>query len=280
LINEDYPWLLEVKEALDKTQSITTCVILAETYAVREDGRPYQASEVSHALKSDTSKIRLAPFDIVSVNGKTANNSYIWRLQELDNWFKDCKLVHIPPYLQAKTLVDVEDFWNYWITSKGYEGLFARDSHQDLWKVKPAFDVDAVIIGLNRRSRWDKGEVTSIKVALIASDGNYVEIGDVASGIDQELRKVLMGLLQYKQGQDLNWGRDECWIQITPFVIVQVQATETFQAKKPVYKREGDRLKEIGFKDAHSLRHPRLIRFRKDKKATVEDIGYERQLPA
>ena len=68
------------------------------------------------------------------------------------------------------------------------------------------------------------------------------------------------------------------WVQITLFLIVEVEAMETFRCQKPVYALEGGLLKQVAEKDAVSLRHPRLIRFRADKHAAVEDIGYNRQL--
>ena len=70
----------------------------------------------------------------------------------------------------------------------------------------------------------------------------------------------------------------DIWVQITLFLIVEVEAMETFRCRKPVYALEGILLRQVAERDAISLRHPRLIRFRADKTATVEDIGYERQL--
>ncbi|MCJ7631030.1 hypothetical protein MUP77_01320 [Candidatus Bathyarchaeota archaeon] len=275
LRDEAYPWLREVKERLDEIPAINSAVILGETYA-KEGDRMLRLPDVVHLIKAEPEKIRLAVFDIVSVNGKTANNSYLWRLQELDDWFKGCSLIHIPPYILPKCYADIEDFWKTWVENLGYEGIFARDSHQDLWKLKPFIDLDAVIIGLNIRPRWEWGEVTSIKIALLDKDGTFIEVGDVASGIDVDLRKTLFTLMQFKQAT-IQVGQEE-WVQITPDIVVQVQAMETFNAQKPRYRLNGGKLEQIGFADARSLRHPRLIRFRADKKAVYEDVGYQRQL--
>jgi len=268
--DESCPWLKELKDALDKQTGINSAVVLAETYGVDGD-RMLKLPEVVHALCTDYSKIRLGVFDINSVNGKTMNNSYPWRLSEAETWFKDCTLVHILPYINPQSYRDIQEFWDKWVVSCQYAGLFARGSHQDLWKLKPHFSIDCVIIGMNKRPQWGKEQVTCMKVALMDNDGAFIEVGDVASGIDHQLRHYLYDEVPPKYRQ---WEYDT-WVQITPFLIVEVEAMETFRCQKPVYTLvDTNILKQVATKDAVSLRHPRLIRFRADKHATMEDIGY------
>jgi ATP-dependent DNA ligase len=271
---ESSPWLRELREALDR-QPVQEAVILAETYGV-EDGKMMKLPDTVHHLKNgDPRKIRLGAFDLISVNGRTANQSYLWRLQELETWLRDCKLVHVMPYIAPKGVEEIRQLWDEWITKRRYEGLFARDDRQNLYKVKEHLTIDAVVIGLNKRGAWERGEATSLKLALIDGDGSYVEIGDVASGIDHQLRKALFSQLKPYVRREF-----KDWTQVEPFIVVEVEATETFRAVKPTYRLlEGGSLEETGEREAHSLRHPRLTRFRSDKKATIEDAGYERQLP-
>jgi len=281
---ESFPWLRELREALDR-QPVNEAVLLAETYAAEMSmdvtskipAHVLKLPEVMHHLKNgngDQSKIRLGLFDLASVNGKTANSSFDWRLQELESWVKDCALVHVLPYVQPGSRDEVRFFWEWWVVRLGYEGLFARDDQQNLYKVKKKLTLDAVIIGLNRTERWAKEEVTSFKIALLDKDGIFIEVGDVASGIDRQLRKAL-----YRQLVPHSTSDHDEWVEVRPFVVVEVEATETFRQVKPRYSLEEGRLKQVGTVEAHSLRHPRLVRFRGDKTVVVEDIGYERQLP-
>jgi len=268
------PWLREVKEALDK-QPIREAVLLAETYAVEGD-RMLKLPDLIHHLKNgDQSKIRLGVFDLQSVNGKVANQNYLWRLQEAESWLKGCRLVHVVPYLKPKSHDEIRAFWHFWVEQRGYEGLFARDDRQDLFKVKKTLSIDAVIIGYSKVGRgWAKGLITSLRVAALTADGSFVEVGDVASGIDSQLSQILFQkLIAYRKAEY------ETWDQVEPFIVVEVEATETFQAVKPVYALKDGVLEKTGEREAHSLRHPRLIRFRGDKKPVVDDIGYERQFP-
>lgn len=269
---ESFPWLKELREALDK-QPINEAVILGETYAA-EGERMLKLPDAMHHLKNgDQNKIRLGLFDLASVNGRTANSSFAWRLQELESWVKGCQRVHVLPYIQPGSRDEIATFWVWWIERQGWEGVFARDDRQNLYKVKKKLSIDAVIIGLNKRGRWSQGEVTSFKVALMDKDGGLIEVGDVASGIDHDLRRAFYTLLmQHKVAE-----RDT-WVEIKPFVIVEVEATETFRQVKNRYVLEDGHLNYKELVEAHSLRHPRFIRFRSDKKACVDDIPYERQL--
>jgi len=274
MYGESCPWLKELKEALDK-QPVQEAVLLAETYAVEGD-RMLKLPDLIHHLKNgDQTKIRLGVFDLASVNGKTVNQSYLWRLQEAETWLKGCQQVHVVPYIQPRSRDEIRAFWNYWVEQRRYEGLFARDDRQDLYKVKPYLDIDAVIIGLNKTPSFPNREVTSFKIALRDNDGKFIQVGDVASGIDHQLRRAL-----YEQLMPYKRQEYDAWVQIEPFLVVQVQATDTFQAYQPSYVLLQDGSLEYAVnKEAFSLRHPRFVRFRGDKKPTVEDIGYDRQLP-
>jgi len=278
---ESFPWPKELREALDR-QPINSCILLAETYGCEVDPssptaiRMLKLPETMHHLKGgDQAKIHLGLFDLAAVNGKTANQSYIWRLQELESWVQGCLQVGVLPYIQPRSREEIRAFWDWWVERLGWEGLFARDDQQNLYKVKKHLTIDAVIIGLNKRGRWQYGEVTCFKIALMDNHFSFIEVGDVASGIDHDLRKALYTLLMQHRTAE-----HDTWVEIKPFVIVEVEATETFRQVKPRYVLEGGHLNYKDTVEAHSLRHPRFIRFRSDKQACVDDVGYERQLPS
>jgi len=56
---------------------------------------------------------------------------------------------------------------------------------------------------------------------LLDKDGSFVEVGDVASGIDVQLRKYLYDevLPKYRQREY------DVWVQVTLFLIVEVEAS-------------------------------------------------------
>jgi ATP-dependent DNA ligase len=105
------------------------------------------------------------------------------------------------------------------------------------------------------------------------AEGNFVEIGDCAYGIDWELRTRLWELMDYKTGED----DQAVWVK--PMVVCTVQYTDLFKGRNKVYSYdEKQGYQHIGTTELARLRSPRLMDFRSDKRVTPEDLRVE-QLP-
>jgi len=267
------PALNEFTDAMRKT-SLERVEMLCELYAV-EDGRPLKLPDFLHIIKGggDLSKIRIGIFDLLTVNGQAVRENYVWKVGEVERWLNGCNLCHVLPHIQPATTQDVENFWNYHVGELGYEGLVAR-SNDEIWKVKPISELDAVIVALNKRELFFDKQVTSFRVALMDEDGFFVEIGDVASGINHDLRGALWKLMDFKVGED------ERMVWVKPLVVCTVQYTDIFRnsRNKMYLYREGEGYTEIGTTQLARLRHPRLIAFRPDKQVTPTDLRTE-QIP-
>jgi len=217
-------------------------------------------------------KIHIGVFDLLTVNGKPVRQNYAWKLEEVGVWLENCKLCHVLPYIKPTAIQDIERFWIQRVEKEGYEGLVAR-SNNELYKIKPVSEVDAVIIAINKRELFHSSQVTSIKIALMNAEGNFVEIGDCASGIDWELRTRLWELMDYKTGED----DQAVWVK--PKVVCTVQYTDLFKGRNMVYSYdEKQGYQHIGTTELARLRSPRLMDFRSDKRVTPEDLRVE-QLP-
>jgi len=89
----------------------------------------------------------------------------------------------------------------------------------------------------------------------------------VASGIDLKLRRELYRLI------DLKVQEDSKTIYIKPLIVAKIVYQETYEADRPLLKWDGSKYSSVGSTRFLSLRSPRLVDFRKDKKPTPEDIG-------
>ena len=264
----DLPCIRELQEALyDK--NLQSVELLMELYAVEGD-KMLKLPQYIHEVKTgDKNKVRCGVFDLISVNGNAVTDNYAWKLEEIEHLLKGCELCYALPHTTPKTLEDIEQFWNTWVEGKGYEGLFVR-SDGTLYKVKKHASVDAVVIGINKRPKLVEGLVTSLKLALMNDEGMFIELGDVASGIDHTLRRKLYPLIEaYSIGED----SDTHFIK--PMLVVEVEFTETFNKDKRVFKVEDGELWTRGTKPFYSLRHPRLLRFRTDKTVNPTDLRLE-----
>lgn len=277
----ELPALKELKQALEQL-SISRAELLAELYA-KEDEKPLKLPDFIHHVKSGNpellNKIHIGVWDILTIDGKPVKENYLWKYDEASSWFKNCKLVGVLPYHQPKNHAEIKTFWDVYVAKHGYEGLVIRNN-SDIFKLKQKGDIDAVVIAINKKSGYGKNlnlfqqqMVTSLHLAIMDEQGNYIEIGDCASGINHQLRKALWKLINYKIAED----SQHVWIK--PFLICQIEYTELFPSKNKIYTYTPENgYTQKGETNLIRLRHPRLICFRTDKQPTPQDIG-KQQIP-
>jgi len=269
---QDFPALNQFVEAMNKTE-VTHAELLCELYA-EEDGKPTNLPTFIRYIKAknrDLDKIHIGIWDLIKINGYTPEQSFAWKLEEIEKWLKGCTLVNVVPHIKPHSIEDVKAFWRTAVEEKGYEGLVIRNG--DIYKIKPCLEVDAVIIGINKKSGYGKDlevmqrrEARSVKLALMQPDGTFIELSDCASGINEELGKALFKLTDHKIGED------DRTIYVKPIVVCTIQYTDTFLKDRTVLKYEQEKYTEAGTKPFVSLRHPRLLRFRPDKTVNPQDL--------
>ncbi|NVM57967.1 MAG: hypothetical protein HWN51_07605, partial [Desulfobacterales bacterium] len=239
-----------------------------ELYAVEEDGTPAKLPTFIHVAKgrgTDHTRIRIGVWDLLRVNGEPVETGFGRRMDEVSEWLKGCEYCRALPYIEPENTSEIREFWKRLVEEGGYEGVVARVGGE-IYKVKPSRDVDAVIIGLNKRELFKAEQITSLKLALMDEDGSFVVLGDVASGIDHDLREFLWRLMDYRVDED-----DEC-VYIKPLIIATVEYTETFDSVSEILRFEDGQYLKEGETAFYSLRHPRLIGFRSDKTVNPRDL--------
>jgi len=273
----DLPALREVEGALGEL--VKEAELLIELYAI--DGKPLKLPQFLHYIKSGDpnllTKVHIGVWDILSINGNTIKNNYLWKYDEASMWFSNCSMVRVLPYIKVEKHADIQRFWNKYVAELGYEGLVFR-TNGEIYKMKPKGEIDAVIVAINKKNSYGKatlfkdGLVTSLHLAVMDDDGRFIEIGDCASGINNQLRTALWKLMEFKVSEDEN----KVWIK--PFVVCTIEYTDIFESENTIYMHDGKSYIEQGKTKLIRLRHPRLIKFRADKKATPNDIGLN-QIP-
>lgn len=264
----NFPAVNELCEAL-KIRGLMDVVLLAELYAV-EDGKPLTLPKFLSRAKGKNQlpeSMRLGVFDLVSMNGDTVKEDYGWKMDEVSEWLEGCQYCHVLPYIKAQNRLQVREFWKEHVEGLGFEGLVARSGDGKIWKVKPSADVDVVIIGLNKTQLFEQQKITSLKTALMEEDGTLIELTDVSSGIDHDLRTFLWRLMKYKVGED---GRT---VYIKPMVVCTVEYQETFEESlKRRWRFDGEQYIKEEKRKLVSLRFPRLVGFRDDKTVNPTDL--------
>jgi len=278
-LRKDFPALNQLITALQE-QPIQKAQFLCELYA-KEGDHPLKLPQFIHYIKSQNpalhEKIHIGIWDWIRTDGTQVKQTAEWKYAELEQIFRNCSLVEVLPNLKPKTLVDVKTFWQIYVEKLGYEGLVIRHNNS-VAKLKPKGELDAVVIAINKKSGYGKAnlfkqqQVTSLHFALMTPTGDFVEIGDCASGIDHQLRRTLWKLLDYKIAEDT----ERVWLP--PRIIANIEYTDLFKSQNKVYQLtpQGYTLKKTI--SLVRLRHPRLIAFRPDKKVTPQDLSIQ-QIP-
>lgn len=281
----DFPALNEVVEALDRTD-LKEVEMLVELFAVDDQGRPLILPDFIHAAKGKDLELRkrihIGVWDLVSVNGKPVRQDYKWKLEELKSWLRTesgCRLerAYVLPHHVKPSRKDIRDFWDLWVRIAGYEGVVARDG-SDIYKIKPIRDVDAVIIALNKvdssgklTKRWVEKKVSTVRVALMDKDGRFVELGDCTIA-NPNAQSALWNLHEYKVSE----GSQRVYVK--PLVVIQIQYTSAFEGslcRNWQFNWTSGGYVACGSRKFYKLRHPRFLRFRRDKQVCPEDLRLE-----
>jgi len=271
-LRSDFPALNEFNEAMKRTQ-VKELVVLCELYAV--DGEKLlKLPQFIHCIKNqnkDLEKVRIGVWDLVSVDGKEVTENYAWRLEEVSKWLNGCTMVKVLPFILPKTLKEIEEFWRHYVEELKYEGIVVRNNNE-IFKLKTEGELDAVIIAINKERLFAEQKVTSVKLALMESDGTFVELCDCSSGIDVPLRSALWQLMEYKVEED----EKRVWVK--PMVVVQIAYTDTFESANRRMGFNGQKYIEVGTMPLVTLKSPRLAHIRSDKEVTPKDLALE-QIP-
>lgn len=270
---EDLPALKELHAQFLKYPYLQECELLAEMYAVDENGKALTLPNFIHYLKGNDKslhdRIHLGLFDFIFFKSDTVgrvvreNTNSILRFKMLEGY--NGKLCHVLEWIEPKTWIEVEQYWSKKVDDEKWEGLVIR-TNGDTWKAKPNRDVDAVVIGINKNNKgFDKRLAKSLKVALMRDDGNFVELGDATVPSNAEASE-LFALTRVKVSEDTNT------VFVKPLVIVQIDYISVFPNTRNTIRDKGN-FAEIGEMPLVRMKSPRVKGYRRDKKVCVSDIG-------
>jgi ATP-dependent DNA ligase len=264
----NYPHVKEFYDSMEKKSGVNSAIMLGETYSV-SDGKMDNLPTFIHKIRSNDENllgdINVAMFDLISVDNHKILGPYDFKLDEMSRWI-DGEKVKTVPYIAAKSEDDVMQFWEKWVKSGDYEGLVARDSTGNIYKVKPEKTVDAVMIGINKTPSLKDGVVSSIKAALMTPDGKFVKISD-ATVTDSKLKRALF---EFHKSRIIREDNDTVYIK--PEVVFEIKYIDELKSIRTLYDKN---LEPVGNMEFVSLVSPRILRLRSDKRVTPQDLRLE-----
>ena len=287
-ITGDIPLLVEAKAAAAK---VTARVVMAgELFAASSGkGRP-RVGDVASALaggaQAPVERLGFMAFDLVEglLSDPPQQLPYAQRLEAIAELLTSGKRVKAIKTETVESIAGLPALFADIVEGGKAEGLVVRSALGSIYKVKPEFSIDAIIIGYTARTE-DPEAVRTLLLGLTREDGRIQIAGHCGNlGGDAE-RKALMQRLQplkCASGFRCPSRSGDLFTFVRPEVVAEINVTDLQPESgdgEPVrtmaLQYEPDNgWKSISQMPSASWLHPVLVRLRDDKKPDGVDTRF------
>ena len=269
-----------------KAAGAKQAVIPAELYVDQSEGR----TRVFHVLaaladQGKTGSLRLAAFDILELDGALFKaNSYGETHAKIRGLLEGAKLCEAVECKECKSKSEVKDIYSQWVEEGGAEGLVVRTELPLVYKIKPRYTIDVAIIGFSEGTGDTKGQVRSLLIAMMPSEGQYQIIGRTGNGFSDEARADLLKRLEplIVESQYIETDSNHvAFHMIKPEIVIELMINDVLFdtsagfIENSVLSIEDGAYYRKGNVQGISVVFPIFVRFREDKKAVYEDVRLE-----
>ena len=280
-VRKDLPCMEEAAKCL-KAAKIKSALIPSELHTDEEKDRS-RVSGVLSALadKSLHGKLRLAPFDIISIDDFTGG-VYGETHKKLTAVFGKSELIRPVRCETADTKEQVKALFAKWVDEEGSEGLVVRSELPMVYKVKNRHTIDAAVIGFSEGTGDTKGQIRALLLALMTEDGGFQIIGRCGNGLEDAQKKDLFPKLLKTTVESKYIETDSnhlAFHMIKPELVVEVFVNDLLfennsgsQISNPLLELKDKVYTRTGTMPGVSLVHPVISQFRTDKKVNPQDV--------
>lgn len=263
--------ILKTVSDLLKRKGVNSLVAAVELHTGKDRSRAFN---VMHALKTTPDLLTISAFDILEVDGESYKGDYRSRLIKLTELF-DSYVV------EYKTLakIDLEGYFKQKVTIEGEEGLVIRSNDFPIvYKLKSQHSLDLGVIGYSTKG----DRVRELLLAVMDKSGNFIQVGHVGNGLNEDTKKSLSELLS-PEDIDSQYievdSRRVAFHMVKPSIVVEVSVNELLtENSKDIIKKprisfsENNGFELIEMTPSASLIHPVIKRIRDDKSINQHDI--------
>ena len=279
------PCVEDAKNAL-KAAGVTQAIIPGELFVDQSAGRT-RVFDVLAALADQAGKdsLRLAFFDLLELSGQPFKaNSYSETYSKISELFGSAKLCRAVECKPCKSKAEIKDVYAKWVEEEGAEGLVVRTELPLVYKVKPRYTIDVVIVGFSEGTGDAMGQVRSLLLAMMPGDGKYQLIGKTGNGFSTDDKIALLGRLEplIMESQYIETDSNHvAFHMVKPEIVIELMIndvlfeTTTSFIENPILTIENGVYLSEGNTPGFSVVFPIFVRYRDDKRAVYEDIRIE-----
>ncbi len=219
---------------------ISQLVVAAELYLPAKDGGRPRCGDVQRALADETlrGQLRLAPFDIVQLNGELWHEHYAETHKKLQSIFKE-EMVTPVEMRTAASRDEVQAIYDEWVVEEGAEGLVIHSESSMIWKVKPRHTIDAAIIGYTTGTPSSQpsaaplglggSRVRDLMMAVRREDGCFQMFAHASGGLSDDDRSTLasrLATMHVESQYVLSDSRGIAYQMVRPEIVFEVSVME------------------------------------------------------
>ena len=270
----DAPVVTELTAVAARSKS--PVVIAGELFAKDGNPRP-RVGDVASALASGKhERLHFHAFDVVEAGNSPPPVAYEERLSILRQLLSDGESIGVVQTEDLSDSAKLADLLPTWVTSGKSEGMVVRSSSGEIYKVKPLFTLDAVVVGFTTRAQ-EPDQTRSLLLGLIRPDGAVLLIGACGNIPGENVRRDLLQTLLKEECESRfrhPSSDGSLYRFVKPTVVVEISCTDLqFEDSNGelirrwvIHHESGAWLPII---DSHSVSmlHPVLSRVRTDKAA-------------
>lgn len=269
----DLPVLNEIASIL-KAKGINQAQMVGEMAGYADNKIiPFNESEsIIKNPRADKNKIHWFPYQILKIDKNDYDikdfETYMRLWPQLKKIFGGSKFVH-PVKDYEGGIKEIKESWKQLVEKDKNEGIVIRTEDNKVYKVKPTFNYDLVIIavGSKKGKNWPKKQIGMALLAFMDGDKVFRTAGHVSSGFDDAEGKELFSWAQKNKTDE-----DDVYIWVKPEKIIEVQWERTSIKEMPSYKYSNGKYEKIEKRMSGTVVKPRFIRYRMDKSVTPEDL--------
>jgi hypothetical protein len=274
---------MEEAAELFRAAGLTQAVIPAELYVDEEKERS-RVFEVLAALadKSLHGRLRLAPFDIVSLDGKPFRAAFYGEVHK--KLAETCGTGAMVQPVRCETVDSknqVKALFAKWVDEEGGEGLVVRSELPMIYKVKNRYSIDAAVIGFSEGTGDTKDQVRTLLLALMGEDSSFQVIGRCGNGLGDDLKRELLPKLLGMKVDSKYIETDSNHVafhMIRPELVIELNINDVLfeTGSGPIFNPrleiKNNMYHRAGTVAGVSVVFPIFSRFREDKTVNLQDV--------
>ncbi|MCP9832238.1 hypothetical protein KBZ14_14305 [Synechococcus sp. HJ21-Hayes] len=282
--------LIEKGPVLDALMSIAQgcpqpLVIAGELHVPAKGEARERVGDVAAALADGKQQsLAFAAFDVVELDGSAPPADYHQRLEILQR-LVDSDDAHPISVVATEELQEPGELRSHvqnWVESGKAEGLVVRSSVGEIYKIKPSFSLDAVVVGFTTRAS-EPDQVRSLLLGLQRSDGSIQLLGACGNLPGETMRRELLAdLLPLECPSSFRHSSSDgnLYRFVNPAVVLELSCTDLQSEDSsgdPIRRWALHHVAHEGWQPivdaiAVSMIHPVVVRRRTDKQASALDV--------